>query len=100
VLQLKAPMVMGRAAFSGIAYSGGAVSMNGDDFAIDLAGIQLPTSGKVSILANHDPAMIVGHAAATVDGGMLHLTNGRFSDVTAAGREAAGGARAGELNQR
>lgn len=76
--------------FSGVAYSGGVVPNYGwaGDMAIDLASMTAPT--EVAILRNHDPNQIVGRARVACDGTQLLLTDGVFSEVTAAGREVAG----------
>ncbi len=89
-LQLSASAIMVATAFAGVAYSGGAIPGPDGPFGIDLAEIQMPRGGRVSLLKNHDPNQIVGQASAQVSGGMLYLDGGRFTDVTPAGREAAG----------
>ena len=84
-------VVDGRArGFSGVAYSGGVVPNYGwaGDMCIDLASMTTPT--KVAVLRNHDPNQVVGHAMVACDGTQLLLTDGAFSEVTAAGKEVAG----------
>jgi hypothetical protein len=81
---------MTSAGFSGLAYSGGVISHNGDLFAIDLEQIALPAGGRVSLLVNHDTNRIAGQARAEIVGGALYLRDGRFSKATVHGREVAG----------
>lgn len=83
-------VVDGKPRFGGVAYSGGVVPNYGwaGDMAIDLSSLQAPT--EVAILRNHDPNQIVGRAKVSCDGSQLTLSDGSFSDVTAAGKEVAG----------
>jgi hypothetical protein len=91
MIHLNAAASVTREGFSGCAYSGGVIAHGGESlFAIDLDGIAMPPGGNVSLLVNHDGNRIAGRARAEVTDGALYLRDGRFSRVTAAGREAAG----------
>jgi hypothetical protein len=76
--------------FGGIAYSGGVVNYDGEQLAIDLDEISLPSSGRIPLLMNHNTNRIAGHAGVSVSDGVMHIRDGKFSNVTEAGREAAG----------
>jgi len=89
-LRLYAVADVANGEFSGLAYSGNAISYNDERLVIDLASLALPPGGRVPILLNHDSNQVAGRAVAEITGGGLWIRRGEFSKSTAAGREAAG----------
>lgn len=89
-LRLYAAAASANGKFSGLAYSGNAISYHDERFAIDLSSMSLPPGGRVPILVNHDANRVAGRAIAEIHSGALWVRDGEFSKVTPAGREAAG----------
>lgn len=87
VVRLRAPSTSAPTGFRGLAYSGGPVRSGGTTMAIDLGGLTM--KDEVPVLLNHDSDKIVGRAKAHNSGIELRIIEGRFSQVTEHGRQAA-----------
>jgi hypothetical protein len=87
IVMLRAPSTAAPTGFKGLAYSGGPVRSGGGTMAIDLAGLDM--KAEVPVLLNHDSNKIVGRAKLHNSGIELRILEGRFSQVTEHGRQAA-----------